>query len=158
MIVLTGGERHEVRVVERADGVARVEVDGRVHEIAVAPLSERTFRVEVDGRAEILHGVAAPDAVHVFWRGRAYVLSRETSTAATRAGAASGSHEAPMPGRVVAVKAAVGDSVVKGQPLLIIEAMKMENVVRAVRDGVVKRVAVDVGARVTPGETLVELQ
>jgi acetyl/propionyl-CoA carboxylase alpha subunit len=156
MIVLAGGGRHEVRVIERAGGVARVEVDGRVLEIAVAPLSERTFRVQVDGRAETLHCVAADDALHVFWRGRAYVLRRETA-AAVRSGAASGSHEAPMPGRVVAVKAAVGDTVVKGQPLLIIEAMKMENVVRATRDGVVKVVAVEVGARVVPGETLVEL-
>jgi acetyl/propionyl-CoA carboxylase alpha subunit len=157
MIVLAGGGRHEVRVVDRTGAAARVEVDGRVLEIAVEPLAERTFRVTVDGRAETVHCVAADDALHVFWRGRAYVLRRETAAAA-RGGAASGSHEAPMPGRVVAVKAAVGDSVVMGQPLLIIEAMKMENVVRALRDGVVKRVAVEVGARVAPGETLVELQ
>jgi len=158
MIVRSGGERHEVRIVERTARGARVDVDGRTFDLAVEPTSERTFRVEAEGIVRTVHGVADGERVHVFWGGRAYVLRRETAAATPRSAAASGTHEAPMPGRVVAVKVAVGEAVTKGQALLIIEAMKMENVVRATRDGTVRVVAVEVGARVAPGETLVELQ
>jgi biotin carboxyl carrier protein len=63
-----------------------------------------------------------------------------------------------MPGRVVQVHVAPGAAVTKGQPLLVIEAMKMENVVRAPRDGRVVSVAVEAGTRVVPGQTLIEIE
>ena len=157
MIVEHGGRRHEARVVERSAGAARVEVDGRTFEIGVVPLAPNVFRVQVDGRTETVHCVAEGGTIHVFWRGRAYVLERAAAAAAVRALAPPGTYEAPMPGRVVAVKVQAGDRVSKGQPLLVIEAMKMETALRAEQDGVVRTVAVAEGDRVVPGQPLVEL-
>jgi 3-methylcrotonyl-CoA carboxylase alpha subunit len=63
-----------------------------------------------------------------------------------------------MPGRVIAVKVAPGDTVMKGDELLVVEAMKMENAVRAPREGRVKSVSAQVGDMVSPGVVLVELE
>jgi 3-methylcrotonyl-CoA carboxylase alpha subunit len=63
-----------------------------------------------------------------------------------------------MPGKVIAVKAAPGQVVAKGDELLVVEAMKMENALRAPRGGVVKTVRARVGDMVQPGLVLVELE
>ena len=63
-----------------------------------------------------------------------------------------------MPGKVIAVKAAAGQAVKKGDELLVVEAMKMENSVRAPRDGTVRSVAARVGDMVGPGTILVEME
>ncbi|TIX55592.1 MAG: 3-methylcrotonyl-CoA carboxylase, partial [Mesorhizobium sp.] len=70
------------------------------------------------------------------------------------AAAASGSLRAPMPGLVKLVRAGVGDAVIKGQPLLILEAMKMEHTIAAPHDGVIAEVAAE-GAQVSDGTVLV---
>ena len=70
------------------------------------------------------------------------------------AAAASGSLRAPMPGLVKLVRAAAGDAVSKGQPLLILEAMKMEHTIAAPHDGVVAEIAAE-GAQVSDGTVLV---
>ena len=48
--------------------------------------------------------------------------------------------KAPMPGLVLSIKTAVGQSVVKGDPILILEAMKMENVIKSPTDGIIKSI------------------
>jgi biotin carboxyl carrier protein len=63
----------------------------------------------------------------------------------------------PMPGVVIAVNAAVGDQVAIGDPLVVIEAMKMEHVVRARRAGHVMRCNVVFGAKVRVGQLLLEV-
>ena len=63
-----------------------------------------------------------------------------------------------MPGKVIAVKVAPGDTVGKGDELLVVEAMKMENAIRAPREGRVKSVSARVGDMVSPGVVLVELE
>ena len=62
----------------------------------------------------------------------------------------------PMPGLVVAMEVAVGDTVKEGQTLAIIEAMKMQNLIRSERDGVVKRVGAGEGDSVATDDILVE--
>lgn len=64
---------------------------------------------------------------------------------------------APMPGKIVAVKANVGDAVKKGQVVLVLEAMKMENDIVAPEDGTVASVNVAVGSAVEAGETIATL-
>ncbi len=61
---------------------------------------------------------------------------------------------APVPGVVTEVRVKVGDAVKAGAPLLVLEAMKMENEIFAPLDGVVKEVYVEAGARVGRGERL----
>lgn len=63
----------------------------------------------------------------------------------------------PMPGSVVKVHVAEGDKVEKGKPILVIEAMKMENEIDAPIDGTVVAVLVSVGDAVKPGEVLIEI-
>lgn len=113
-----------------------------------------------DGEAgETIHVVRDGDAMHLFWRGAAYVLEEETEAyRATHRQHASGGLEAPMPGKVIAVKVEAGQAVTRGQELLVVEAMKMENAIRAPRDGRVKSVTAKVGDAVSPGTILVELE
>ncbi len=64
---------------------------------------------------------------------------------------------APMPGKIIAVKATVGEVVKKGQVLVVLEAMKMENDIVAPQDGTVASVAVTAGQSVDPGAVLVTM-
>ena len=64
---------------------------------------------------------------------------------------------APMPGKIVAVKANPGDKVSRGQVILVLEAMKMENDIVAPEDGTVASVNVAVGSSVESGETIATL-
>ena len=65
---------------------------------------------------------------------------------------------APMPGMVIRVNVAVGDTVQAGQGVIVMEAMKMENELRASAPGVVKSIHAEVGRAVEKGATLVELE
>jgi biotin carboxyl carrier protein len=65
--------------------------------------------------------------------------------------------KSPIPGLIVRVPVAPGQSVTQGEPLVILEAMKMENELRAPRDGVVHEVRVEAGAQVALGQVLVTL-
>jgi len=64
----------------------------------------------------------------------------------------------PMPGAVVQVFVNPGDSVVDGQQLCVIEAMKMQNIIKAERDGVVRQVNVKEGQSVAVDELLIQFQ
>jgi propionyl-CoA carboxylase alpha chain len=67
---------------------------------------------------------------------------------------AAGSLLAPMPGTVVAVPLEVGAPVTAGQPVLVLEAMKMQHTIKAPADGVLEQLAVSVGQQVAAGEVL----
>ena len=94
--------------------------------------------------------------------GTAYEVEIEEMTGAPAAApAASGAGESitsPMPGNILAVNVAAGDMVKKGQVLMILEAMKMENEIMAPRDGKVTAVAVTKGAAVESGALLCTIQ
>ncbi|MEW6684617.1 MAG: biotin/lipoyl-containing protein [Candidatus Edwardsbacteria bacterium] len=66
--------------------------------------------------------------------------------------------KAPMPGLVVAVEVKAGDTVEKGKGVVILEAMKMQNEIRAPKEGVVKEIIVHQGAKVNGGDVLVVLE
>jgi biotin carboxyl carrier protein len=70
----------------------------------------------------------------------------------------SGDVKAPMPGLVVEVDVVVGQTVAKGDKVLILEAMKMENVIKAMGDGVVKAVHISKGTAVEKGQILIEIE
>ena len=67
---------------------------------------------------------------------------------------ADGAAVSPMPGTVVKLMAAQGDKVGKGQPILVLEAMKMENEITAAKDGVLSELRVAEGQSVAGGEIL----
>ncbi len=63
-----------------------------------------------------------------------------------------------MPGLILELKVAEGEKVFQNQPLVVIEAMKMENEIQAPKDGIVVSIHVQKGDSVTPDETLIEIQ
>jgi 3-methylcrotonyl-CoA carboxylase alpha subunit len=73
-------------------------------------------------------------------------------------GPADGAILSLMPGRIVSVDVAEGDKVTKGQKLLVLEAMKMEQAMLAPFDGVVAALAAAAGAQVAEGVTLVRIE
>ena len=66
--------------------------------------------------------------------------------------------EAPMPGLILDIQVSVGQEVSEGDALLVLEAMKMENVILSPRDGVIKGIAVSKGAAVDKKDLLVEFE
>ena len=87
------------------------------------------------------------------WMGTA--VDPRASALDLAAGGSKGTVRSPMPGAVVRVLVAPGDAVTKGQVLVVVEAMKMENEFRAADDGVVASVGVAVGQAVEAGAVLV---
>jgi len=119
----------------------------------------KNYRITVNGTSydvtvEELSGGAAPVAAPVAAPAPA---APAPSKAAPAGGAGSIKVSSPMPGKILAVKANVGDSVKKGQVILILEAMKMENEVVAPEDGTIASIDVTVGASVESGDTLATL-
>jgi 3-methylcrotonyl-CoA carboxylase alpha subunit len=135
--VAVGDERFVMNVEETAPGVYLLQ-DGQ-------------------GRALTFHCVRDGGTIHLFWQGVVYRLTVQKEGGRSVARPAAGALEAPMPGKVIAVRVAPGQVVAKGDELLVVEAMKMENALRAPRAGTVRSVAARVGEMVGPGTALVEL-
>ena len=81
-----------------------------------------------------------------------------SATGSGGAGSGGDAISAPMPGKVLSVAVAPGDAVAARDLLVVLEAMKMEHRIEALRDGVVKTVSVRPGALVSGGAPLVELE
>ena len=152
-----GDDVREADLRSRGRGL-EVVVDGTAHAVDVEAGAPGTFVLRDGLRRETFHCVREGRRIHLFWRGAAYVL--EEVSESDRAAQRHAAHglEAPMPGRVIAVKAEPGQAVSRGDEILVVEAMKMENAIRAPRDGVVKSVSARVGDMVSPGVVLVELE
>jgi 3-methylcrotonyl-CoA carboxylase alpha subunit len=139
--VATGAEVLRARFIDSDSSGARVSIDGRI------------VTVETDG----------PDRRAVRWDGRTYRLQRPpplsvADTARDRgAHAGAGRLTAPMPGRVVKIAVTAGQSVGQNQPLITLEAMKMEHVIEAPHPGVVAEIHVQVGDQVPSGAQLLTL-
>jgi acetyl-CoA/propionyl-CoA carboxylase biotin carboxyl carrier protein len=131
---------------------------------------ERTVAIDVGARGAGASGWNGPaatfdgDAAHVDVDGQSldFTLAPAPSVddAVRHASAVGGGASvltAPMPGRVIAVRAAPGDRVAANQPLVVLEAMKMEHAVVAPIDGSVAGVMVSVGQQVQRGDLLAEV-
>ncbi len=92
----------------------------------------------------------------LFDRGFAYSISRR-ATGAGEGAASDGAILSPMPGKIIAVNVAAGDSVTKGQKLLTLEAMKMEHSLVAPFDGVVAELNAELDGQVSEGTLLIEI-
>ena len=162
-----GGKRRLVVVTREGDGFA-VAVDGATKQVDVARIDRHTMSLIVDSvwPADVTiapDGAAGHMTVHVQGTPVAATLNgrrrwgrHEDSSAA---GAAAPQRlVAPMPGKVVRVLVGVGDAVQPRQPLVVVEAMKMENELRASRAGTVAEVHVREGVSVEAGAPLIVIQ
>jgi acetyl/propionyl-CoA carboxylase alpha subunit len=162
--VQIGDEEHEV--VLDADGV---HIDGADVAAQVVAVDGTPVRMVTIGD-EVHRVVIRPGAsrgVYTLWldghRFDVEALDERTRAIRERAGITAGPTGpaplfAPMPGLIVRVNAQVGDAVQAGQGLIVMEAMKMENELRAQSAGRVKAVLVAPGAVVEKGAMLIELE
>jgi 3-methylcrotonyl-CoA carboxylase alpha subunit len=150
---LAGGA-YRVGLTYRAAGWT-LDVDGAAHDVTLTAHAGGKLALRLDGRA--VHGTVRRDGelLHVFSGGLHHVLAWNDPLAhAGEQEAAGGRLTAPMPGKVVAVIASNGQLVKKGEPLVIMEAMKMEHTIAAPSDGVVEEVLYQVGDQVADGAPL----
>mgnify|MGYP002634550943 CR=1 FL=1 len=157
--------------------------DGVEHTVDVEALGDDRYRVTVDGEAHELHAACPEDGVLSIVRGsrrweadvvrtaggasvtvsgRRHELGvideRQLALAALGLGGAAGNDNVvstSMPGKVVALLVAEGDAVQAGQGVIVVEAMKMENELKAAAAGVVSSIPVAVGDAVEGGAPLV---
>jgi 3-methylcrotonyl-CoA carboxylase alpha subunit len=122
-------------------------------------------RMDEDGPVYSLECGHSPDGdeAFAFWEGREYWIRQAPALATERLRKSlhlgdDDTLESPMPGKVLRVMVAAGEVVTEEQPLVIIEAMKMEFTVRAPHDGKVASVRYSAGDTVAAGDVLVELE
>ena len=126
--------------------------------LGASPQGDDHFDISLAGRRLRLAVYAQGERVAVFAPEGSAVLRQIDAIAQAGEGAAeAGRLTAPMPGKVIALLAAVGDAVRQGQPLAVMEAMKMEHTLHAPRDGVVAELLYAVGDPVAEGGELLRL-
>ncbi|MBW2453424.1 MAG: acetyl-CoA carboxylase biotin carboxyl carrier protein subunit [Deltaproteobacteria bacterium] len=161
-VTLPGGDERAIDVAQRPGGGTEVRVDGELVDVDAGAV-EGALSVRVGARVFDLW--LEPDG-HSYgfvgggMRTRALVESERSrmGAVASRPGGGGGCQVvAPMPGRVVKVLVEEGDVVEEGAPVIVVEAMKMENELCAEKPGVVTAVKVAEGENVDGGVTLVEL-
>lgn len=155
---LDGDRIRNVEVQALGGGRYRVVVDESELTLEVEGLSDGVMRMR-SAEGEVTAMVTAAQGQRFVRLGHLdFVLERlaRGSSRATRAHGAG--LESPMPGVVTRVMVAPGDKVKKGQPLMAVEAMKMEHLIRAPHDGTVRSLAAAAGAMVAGGVALVELE
>jgi len=163
-IVTLNGVRHEVSLDGGTATLDEQQVSAQAADVAGTPLRVVTIGDEVH-RVVVKRGKGR--GIYSLWvdgyRFEAEALDERTRairdiSAATAKPAGPAPVVAPMPGLIVRLNVAVGDTVAAGQGVVVMEAMKMENELRATSAGRVRSIAVTVGIAVEKGMTLVELE
>jgi len=132
----------------------RVTVAGQTYEVEVEELGSGGAAVR---SAERVAPQAAPAAASSSYAAPAAAAAHTAPEHAARPAARGGIVSSPLPGKVLAVRAQVGQKVKRGDLLLVIEAMKMENEIFAGEAGTVRKVHVTSGQSVETGDPLAEL-
>jgi len=149
----------EVRIPPRCDGTElTVIVDGQELQVAVSCVDgpERIEWILIEGRAHELlvdhdlHWLRSHNGLH-------HLEVHDLEATVVRPASGDGRVKAPIPGLITRVFISVGDRVEVGQPILVLEAMKMENEIRAPRGGAVSRLDVVQGQGVALHEVLAEI-
>ena len=130
----------------------------RVAAVTVTPLGDGRYRITGDGRDALAWAAGAASQQWVFYGGRVFVITADDATATVHAARDEMALAAPMPAKVAAVNVAPGQTVNRGDVLIMLEAMKMELPIAAPRDGRVRSVACRPGELVQPGVPLVDLE
>ena len=155
-----------MRVTDAVSGELLAEVDSATSPAQTDPAPGERAVVLPGTNRPASRGSTPVEVVIAGWRFELEVQDARLADLRARATGdrTSAAHHGPtavraiIPGRVVSVAVTPGDTVAAGQRLLAVEAMKMENELRAPRDGVVERVEVSVGQTVELGDSLVVIR
>jgi biotin carboxyl carrier protein len=148
----------------RVESGWRCKLDGRDIPLDIISTQDNVLSILVDGRSyEVKQESGAPEAGIVVGHERFSVSVRDPRSFRSRRGAGAAEHgikkiTAPMPGKVVRILAEVGTEVALGQSVIVIEAMKMQNELKAPKKGVIKKLSVIEGAAVEAGQALAEVE
>src|SRR5215211_7028954 len=143
-----------------------VSVDGKAYEIDFESVSgQSVYSLIVNGKSHEAYAAQDEDQWQVLLRGRLYPVTVEDEREKRLRSAAGGGiaetgefHlRAPMPGLAVAILVEEGQTVQKGQVLLILESMKMQNELKSPRDGTVGRIRVKAGETIEQKQTLLSV-
>ena len=143
----------------------KINIAGKTYDVEVGDISKSPVQVSVDGT---VYQVEIPESTGDRASGvQATFAPKPVAPAAAAAAAVSrpsipdslddGVVRSPMPGRILSVNISVGDTVKNGQPIFILESMKMENTIASSIDGTVTSVHVAVSDSVQHGQTLAEI-
>ncbi|MBI4761452.1 MAG: biotin/lipoyl-containing protein [Chloroflexota bacterium] len=144
-----------------------VSIDGKTYEVDFVSVSgQPVYSLIVDGKSHEAYVNESDEGWQVLLRGRLYPVKvedeREKRLRAAAGGGVAETGEfhlkAPMPGLVVAVPVTEGQQVKKGQVLVILESMKMQNELKSPRDGTVARIRVKAGESVEQKQALLSVQ
>ncbi len=141
----------------------RITIEGTTYEVAVGDVSSSPVTVTVNGQeVEVELPSSASSAAPSTPAPRPRPAQRpDIPASAPRPAAPSsgddGSIRALMPGRIISVSVTVGQQVAAGEAVLVMESMKMENTISAVKDGTVTAVLVEEGDSVQHGQTMIEI-
>ncbi len=129
------GNEYDVHINSFEDNIAEVDVNGSIYQVELEEQVKTTKTPKL-------------------------VRSKPVATKETKPAPVSGLSkvEAPLPGTIFKMKVKEGDEVKKGQVLMIMEAMKMENNILAEKDGTISKIHVTEGATVLQGDILVEIE
>ena len=154
------GKTYRLDVVKEG-GTFLVTLDGASLSVDSRWLSETEISLIINGKSVVAIIGRAGKKRTVTIGGEHYALEEvgeDEEVVKPRGGSAREALASPMPGKVIKVRVKEGDEVKKGASLVIVEAMKMENEIRASRNSRVKRVLVREGDLVEAGATLVDLE
>jgi geranyl-CoA carboxylase alpha subunit len=150
----------DLEIVRERDGGYAIQLDGREHRFEIDELGRDTIGFQIDGLMESARFFRDGDRLYILHQGIALAV-RDLTLAAPAATAATGSDgkvRAAMNGRVVAVLVKQGERVAAGQPVMTLEAMKMEHVHTAPISGTIAAIDVVEGEQVTTGKIVVEIE
>ena len=138
----------------------RVTLGDRIVNVEVLQSKDGKLDMLIDGERVTAHVSSDNARRWVTVNGRTFVLTRQSGSRNSGGGHqhAAGELTAPMPGQVRAVNVSEGEAVVKGQTLMVLEAMKMEIRIQAPMDGVVKSLAVKQGQTVEREQALITVE
>ena len=154
-----GGKVCEIEIVRERDGGYVARNNGEEHRFEIEALDDATIRFRHDGVLQSAKFLRRDDRLYFLHRG--VTLAVHDLTLAVPESAAAGGDgkvRATMNGRVVAVLVKPGDKVAAGQPVMTLEAMKMEHVHIAGVAGTVAAIDVAEGEQVTTGKIVVEIE
>jgi len=154
-----GGARHAVTLHRLHDGALTLTVGDRSWPFSSRALGNERHDVALGDRRWTVAVYAQGERITVFAPDGTLALQEVDALSHAGEGAAAGGRlTAPMPGKLVAFLAKAGEAVKAGQPLAVMEAMKMEHTIAAPRDGTVAELLYGVGDQVAEGAELLRLQ